>query len=148
MYYVSCQIESSEPTHHFMCNSISQYCVGNDIIQCYKTSILLLNAGWYMTLLQNIIGHTMLLLDHYRHIMLTNLLYLTLNVSCSVLYFVCIFQGKYNGKSGYFPAKYVLRIEPGQQIYQVLRTINLTEMDGLSGIRLHKDQVRVLITID
>ncbi|PVD34199.1 hypothetical protein C0Q70_05465 [Pomacea canaliculata] len=50
-------------------------------------------------------------------------------------------KGKYNGKSGYFPAKYVLRIEPGQQIYQVLRTINLTEMDGLSGIRLHKDQI-------
>lgn len=50
-------------------------------------------------------------------------------------------QGKYNGKSGYFPAKYVLKIEEGQHIYQVVRTINLTEMDGLSGIRLHKDQV-------
>ncbi|XP_076449962.1 uncharacterized protein LOC143286309 [Babylonia areolata] len=50
-------------------------------------------------------------------------------------------KGKYNGRTGYFPAKYVLRIEDGQQIFQVLRTINLTEMDGLSGIRLHKDQI-------
>nr|KAG5692341.1 hypothetical protein BaRGS_033206 [Batillaria attramentaria] len=50
-------------------------------------------------------------------------------------------KGKYNGRSGYFPAKYVLRIEPGQHIFQVLRTINLTETDGLSGIRLHKDQI-------
>ncbi|KAK7099117.1 hypothetical protein V1264_003304 [Littorina saxatilis] len=50
-------------------------------------------------------------------------------------------KGKYNGKSGYFPAKYVLKIEEGQHIYQVVRTINLTEMDGLSGIRLHKDQI-------
>ena len=61
----------------------------------------------------------------------------------AVLYDV---QGKYNGRTGYFPAKYVLRIEEGQNIFQVLRTINLTEMDGLSGIRLHKDQVATTVT--
>lgn len=54
-------------------------------------------------------------------------------------------QGKCNGKSGYFPAKYLLKLQKYQKVYQVTCTMNLTEIDGLGGIRLHKDQVSFVL---
>ncbi|CAG5130737.1 unnamed protein product [Candidula unifasciata] len=51
-------------------------------------------------------------------------------------------KGKCNGRSGYFPAKYLLKLEKYQRVYQVNQTLNLTELDGI-GLRLHKDQIVV-----
>ncbi|XP_059141512.1 SH3 and cysteine-rich domain-containing protein 2-like isoform X2 [Physella acuta] len=50
-------------------------------------------------------------------------------------------KGKCNGRSGYFPAKYLLKLTKHQRVYQVTHTMNLTEIDGLGGMRLHKDQI-------
>ncbi|CAL1528301.1 unnamed protein product [Lymnaea stagnalis] len=50
-------------------------------------------------------------------------------------------KGKCNGRSGYFPAKYLLKLTKYQRVYQVTHTMNLTEIDGLGGMRLHKDQI-------
>ncbi|CAG5131084.1 unnamed protein product [Candidula unifasciata] len=50
-------------------------------------------------------------------------------------------KGKCCSKSGYFPAKYLLKLQKYQRVYQVTHTMNLTEIDGLGGMRLHKDQI-------
>ncbi|XP_046585141.1 SH3 and cysteine-rich domain-containing protein 3-like [Haliotis rubra] len=50
-------------------------------------------------------------------------------------------KGRCNGKVGYFPATYVQRLIPGQRVFQVTHTMNLSEGDN--GMRLHKDQIVV-----
>ncbi|ESP05120.1 hypothetical protein LOTGIDRAFT_102865, partial [Lottia gigantea] len=50
-------------------------------------------------------------------------------------------KGRYNSKVGYFPATYLQRIIPGQKVFQVTHTMNLSE--GFNGMRLHKDQIVV-----
>ncbi|KAK3772362.1 hypothetical protein RRG08_031386 [Elysia crispata] len=50
-------------------------------------------------------------------------------------------KGKCGSRSGYFPAKYLLKLQKFQRVYQVTHTMNLTEIDGHGGMRLHKDQI-------
>ncbi|XP_041365343.1 SH3 and cysteine-rich domain-containing protein 3-like [Gigantopelta aegis] len=50
-------------------------------------------------------------------------------------------KGKCNGKVGYFPSTYVQRLHPGQRVFQVQQTMNLTEKELGFGMRLHKDQI-------
>lgn len=50
-----------------------------------------------------------------------------------------LFQGKCNGKVGYFPATYLIPIQTGQRVFQVIHSMHLTE--GGNGMKLHKDQV-------
>ncbi|XP_048241790.1 uncharacterized protein LOC124114609 isoform X1 [Haliotis rufescens] len=52
-------------------------------------------------------------------------------------------KGRCNGKVGYFPATYVQRLVPGQRVFQVTHTMNLSEGDN--GMRLHKDQIVVQV---
>lgn len=49
------------------------------------------------------------------------------------------FKGKYGSRSGYFPAAYVIPLQPGQRVFQVTQAMLLTE--GENGMKLHKDQV-------
>lgn len=49
-------------------------------------------------------------------------------------------QGKSHGKSGYFPATYVIPLQPDQRVFQVLQPLNLS--DGTYSIKFHKEQVR------
>lgn len=49
-------------------------------------------------------------------------------------------KGKCLGRVGYFPSKYVIKLEPGEKPLQV--THNLQVQDGESGIMLLRDQVR------
>ncbi|XP_063399634.1 nostrin-like [Mytilus trossulus] len=48
-------------------------------------------------------------------------------------------KGKCNGRSGYFPAKYVITIQKNQKVYQVNHPMHLT--DGDVDMKLHKDQI-------
>ena len=49
-------------------------------------------------------------------------------------------KGKCLGRVGYFPSKYVLKLEPGERPLQV--THNLQIQDGETAIMLLRDQVR------
>uniref|UniRef100_K1PH34 SH3 and cysteine-rich domain-containing protein 3 n=1 Tax=Magallana gigas TaxID=29159 RepID=K1PH34_MAGGI len=48
-------------------------------------------------------------------------------------------KGKCNGKVGYFPATYLIPIQTGQRVFQVIHSMHLTE--GGNGMKLHKDQI-------
>ncbi|XP_078333925.1 uncharacterized protein LOC111126993 isoform X3 [Crassostrea virginica] len=48
-------------------------------------------------------------------------------------------KGKCNGKVGYFPATYLIPIQTGQRVFQVVHSMHLTE--GGNGMKLHKDQI-------
>ena len=52
---------------------------------------------------------------------------------------VFFFQGKIRGKTGYFPATYVIPLQADQRVFQVLQPLNL--LDGNNSIKFHKDQV-------
>lgn len=49
-------------------------------------------------------------------------------------------RGKCLGRVGYFPSKYVIKLEPGERPLQV--THNLQVQDGDNGLMLLRDQVR------
>ncbi|XP_055996038.1 nostrin-like isoform X3 [Ostrea edulis] len=48
-------------------------------------------------------------------------------------------KGKCNGKVGYFPATYLIPIQTGQRVFQVVHSMHLTE--GGNGMKLHKEQI-------
>ncbi|XP_061178105.1 uncharacterized protein LOC133186797 [Saccostrea echinata] len=48
-------------------------------------------------------------------------------------------KGKCNGKVGYFPATYLIPIQTGQRVFQVIHSMHLIE--GGNGMKLHKDQI-------
>ncbi|XP_052225847.1 uncharacterized protein LOC127841228 [Dreissena polymorpha] len=48
-------------------------------------------------------------------------------------------KGKTHGRSGYFPATYVIPLQSDQRVFQVLQAINLS--DGQYSIKFHKDQI-------
>ena len=50
-----------------------------------------------------------------------------------------LFQGKCNTKVGYFPARYVERIHPGERILEVVQGLEISEGDA--GVKLLKEQV-------
>lgn len=52
---------------------------------------------------------------------------------------LCFAQGKANGKVGYFPAKYVEKINPGEKVLEVVQGLEISEGD--LGVKLLKDQV-------
>ena len=56
-----------------------------------------------------------------------------------------LMQGKANGKVGYFPAKYVEKVNPGEKVLDVVQGLEISEGD--TGIKLLKDQVRGLKSI-
>lgn len=54
-------------------------------------------------------------------------------------------RGKCLGRVGYFPSKYVIKLEPGERPLQV--THNLQVQDGDNGLMLLRDQVRKKIIL-
>lgn len=48
-------------------------------------------------------------------------------------------KGKIRGKTGYFPATYVIPLQADQRVFQVLQPLNL--LDGNNSIKFHKDQI-------
>ena len=53
--------------------------------------------------------------------------------------FIFFSQGKCNGKIGYFPARYVEKIHPGEKVLEVVHGLEISEGD--SGVKLLKEQV-------
>jgi hypothetical protein len=53
-------------------------------------------------------------------------------------------KGKCLGRIGYFPSKYVIKLQPGERPLQV--THNLQVSDGDNGLMLLRDQVSLLKT--
>ena len=49
------------------------------------------------------------------------------------------FKGKCNGKVGYFPARYVERVHPGERVLEVVQGLEISEGDA--GVKLLKEQV-------
>jgi len=49
-------------------------------------------------------------------------------------------RGKCLGRIGFFPSKYVIRLQPGEKPLQV--THNIQVSDGDNGLMLLRDQVR------
>ncbi|XP_060577463.1 SH3 and cysteine-rich domain-containing protein 2-like [Ruditapes philippinarum] len=48
-------------------------------------------------------------------------------------------KGKTHGRTGYFPATYVIPLQLDQRVFQVLQPLNLS--DGNYSIKFHKDQI-------
>ena len=55
----------------------------------------------------------------------------------------CILQGKTHGRIGYFPATYVIPLQPDQRVFQVQQPLNLS--DGTYSIKFHKEQASTCI---
>ncbi len=53
------------------------------------------------------------------------------------------FKGRCNAKIGYFPARYVEKIQAGEKVLQVVQGLEVSE--GGNNIKLLKDQVEYFL---